>query len=161
MWALIHSVYEDRAKRNSRSNKYKTGSSFPAYILQIYNLLFLLSCKLIQRPLSKKNNCAQSLANGRGGIQSPQISQLVGAEQPPSCPKLLLSFTLASSLTSTGHSEQASSEATSCVQWNGSGSAWRNQSCSSSGHCLPSSGAGRWSSKTRLWTSNSPGKVLK
>lgn len=48
-------------------------------ILQRYNLLFLLSCKLTQRPLSEKNNYAWSLANGRGEIQSLQISQMVGA----------------------------------------------------------------------------------
>lgn len=35
--------------------------------------------------------------------------------QPPSCPKVLLSFTLASSLTSPGHSKQASSEACSAM----------------------------------------------
>lgn len=48
-------------------------------IPQRFNLLFLLSCKLIQRPLNEKNNCAWSLANGRGGIQSLWLTQLVGA----------------------------------------------------------------------------------
>lgn len=39
-------------------------------ILRRFNLLFLLSCKLIQRLLREEDNCAGVLADGRGGCRA-------------------------------------------------------------------------------------------
>lgn len=145
---------------------------------QRLNFLFLLSTKLIQRPLSEKNNCAQGLAYGDTRCrvckhpswwerlmsgEDPDFQPYPCWEQPPPC---LQSFASALSYTWLGLvSRTTKKPPTTLTGMAGLGSAGRDQHCPWAGHPLLSptgTGVGSWGrTRTQPWVFNSPGKVLK
>lgn len=145
---------------------------------QRFNFLFPLSTKLIQRPLSEKNNCAEGLAYGGTGCrvckhpswwemlmpgEDPAFQPYPCWEQPPPC---LRSFASSLSCTWLGLVSRTKKMSPSPLTGMAAvGSAGRGQLCPWGGNLLLSpTGIGVGSqegTRTQLCMVSSSGKVLK